>query len=200
MDGWFVLDDLECALDPGVSERMISGWPIEVKDHEFASLSCQLEEGLQATDRLVSSSLSVVCVQRASRAKWVVLQGVTINNQSIQWFHMTCDMLSLASWFFFPFLAVVMRNSFVSKHAQLPPVVIVTLLNLEYSKQTIFFFFSISLHLYTHFLPLILVWVRVLSPQLRPPALTLYWDAFPGQPSDAISPTCPGFAPVCALR
>lgn len=89
-------------------------------------------------------------------------------------------------------------NSFVSKHAQLPPVVMVTLLNLEYSKQTIFFF-SISLHPYIHFLPLILVWLRVLSPQLPPPALTLFWDAFPGQPSDAISPTCPEFTPVCQV-
>lgn len=112
-------------------------------------------------------------------------------------------MLFIGQLIFFPFLAVVMRNSFVSKHAQRPPVVIVTLLNLEYSKQTIFFFilffFSISLHPYIHFLPLILVWVRVLSPQLPPPALTLFWDAFPGQPSDAISPTCPEFAPVCQV-
>uniref|UniRef100_A0A3B4FX14 Uncharacterized protein n=1 Tax=Pundamilia nyererei TaxID=303518 RepID=A0A3B4FX14_9CICH len=83
LSSWGALVVTECT--PAHQAReVISGWPIEVEDHEFARLSCQLEEGLQATDRLVSSLLSVVCVQRASRAKWVVLQGVTINNQSIQ--------------------------------------------------------------------------------------------------------------------
>lgn len=83
MDGGLVLDDLQRALDPGISVRVTPGWTVEVKDHQFAFLSCQLEEGLQAADGLFSCLQSVLFSQRASCTERIVLEGATINTSLI---------------------------------------------------------------------------------------------------------------------
>ncbi len=79
MNGGLVLDDLQRALDPGISVRVTSGWTVEVKDHQFVVLSCQLQEGPQAADRLFFRLQSIVCSQRADCTKRIVLEETIIN-------------------------------------------------------------------------------------------------------------------------
>ncbi|KAA8586582.1 hypothetical protein FQN60_000418 [Etheostoma spectabile] len=73
------LDNIQRALDPGVSKWVTTGWIVEVKDHQLISLSCQLEEGLQAADTLLSCLHSLLCSQKASCTKRIVLEGTTVN-------------------------------------------------------------------------------------------------------------------------
>ena len=73
------MDDLQRALDPGVSIRVTSGRTVEVKDHQLVSLSCQLEEGPQAAHGLRSRLPPLVCSQRTDRSKRVVLEGTTVD-------------------------------------------------------------------------------------------------------------------------
>ena len=83
LNGGLVLDDLQRALDPGVPVRVAPGWTVEVKDHQFVCLCCQLEEGLQAADRLVPHPLSVGRSQGAGRAERIVLEGTGIDSTSL---------------------------------------------------------------------------------------------------------------------
>lgn len=79
VNGGLILHDFQRALDPGISVGVSSGWTVEVKDHQFVCLTCQLEVSLQAADRLVSCLLLVLCSQRANCTKWIVLEEITIS-------------------------------------------------------------------------------------------------------------------------
>lgn len=79
MNGRLVLDDLQRALDPGVSVRVTSGWTVEVKDHQLVFLSRQLQERAQAAHRLCSSLPPLVCSQRTDCSKRIVLEGTIID-------------------------------------------------------------------------------------------------------------------------
>lgn len=78
-NGGLVLHDLQRALDPAVPERVTSGRPVEVKDHPSVRPSCQLEEGLQAADRLLCRPQPVLRPQRAGRTERIELQGTNID-------------------------------------------------------------------------------------------------------------------------
>lgn len=84
-----ILDDLQHALDPGISVWVSSGRPVEVKDHQFVCLSCQLEVGLQAADRLISCLVLVPWLHRAHCTKRIMLEE---RDTDITWW------CSSASW------------------------------------------------------------------------------------------------------
>lgn len=69
------LDDLQCAVDVGISVGVMCWGPAEVKDHQFVFGRRQLEEGLQAANTLFSRLQPLLCSQRAGCAEWIVLHG-----------------------------------------------------------------------------------------------------------------------------
>ncbi len=69
-----VVNDLQCACDPRVSVWMSSRGTSQVKDHQPLVLSSQIQEVLQAGDRLVLDLNPFICIKRRGRAERIPLR------------------------------------------------------------------------------------------------------------------------------
>lgn len=86
------MDDLQGAVDPGVSVRVTIGWPVQVKDHQLAVQSSQVEEVPQHGYCLVLRPDLVIRVQRGDGPEGVTLRRMRVRKISAStWFEPGCQ-------------------------------------------------------------------------------------------------------------